>query len=491
MECQIFPMETLAHVDTLCLDKTGTITDGNMKVHDKIQLSEFDEIKMNCLIQNYIAASEDTNATFQALLHVFSKKKTYQEIAKVSFSSVRKWGSISFKDQGTILIGAPERMLGEIPEELKIEMEQGKRVVVIGYYDKAWENTNALPQNIKPLYGVILEDGIRKNARKTLKFFKEQGVDVKIISGDHVKTVSMIAKKAGLDHWDKAIDLSELQTEPDYNQLVKQYSVFARVTPKQKQNLVKALKQQGHQVAMTGDGVNDLLALREADCAIAIADGSDASKQISEIVLLDSDFTNLPEVVMEGRKVVHNVTRTAGVFFIKTIYSVLVSMLCLIANVSFPFIPIQITLVDACIEAYPSFLTILESDTRKINGRFLSKVLQNAIPFAIMISVMIAGFSMMKPFPQAQNQTLMYFLLILISMTAVIRSCIPMNPLRVFLCITMIFGTFLGLFLLPQLFQISIVTGSMIKTAIILFIICEIFIFIMIKAMRIWKKQVR
>lgn len=487
----IYALETLAHVDTLCLDKTGTITDGNMKVYDKIQLSEFDETKMNGLIQNYIAVSDDTNATFQALLDVFPQKKIYQEIAKVSFSSVRKWGSVSFKDQGTILIGAPERILDQIPEELRIEMEQGRRVVVIGYYDKVWEYNNALPQNIKPLYGIILEDSIRKNARKTLKFFKEQGVDVKIISGDHIKTVSMIAKKAGLDHWDKAIDLSEIQTEPDYEEIVKQYSVFARVTPKQKQNLVKALKQQGHQVAMTGDGVNDLLALREADCAIAIADGSDASKQISEIVLLDSDFTNLPEVVMEGRKVVHNVTRTAGVFFIKTIYSVLVSMLCLIANVSFPFIPIQITLVDACIEAYPSFLTILESDTRKINGRFLSKVLCNAVPFAIMISVMIAGLSMMKPFPQAQNQTLMYFLLILISMTAVIRSCIPMNLLRAFLCITMVFGTFFGLAILPHLFQISIVTIHMIKTAFVLFIICEIFIFIMIKAMKIWKKQVR
>lgn len=487
----IYALETLAHVDTLCLDKTGTITDGNMKVYDKIQLSEFDEAKMNCLIQNYIAVSDDTNATFQALLHVFSKKKTYQEIAKVSFSSVRKWGSVSFKDQGTILVGAPERILSEIPEELKLEMEHGRRVVVIGYYDKAWENNNALPQNIKPLYGMILEDNIRKNAKTTLKFFKEQGVNVKIISGDHVKTVSMIAKKAGLDHWEKAIDLSKLQTEPDYEELVNQYNVFARVTPKQKQNLVKALKQQGHQVAMTGDGVNDLLALREADCAIAIADGSDASKQISEIVLLDSDFTNLPQVVMEGRKVVHNVTRTAGVFFIKTIYSVIVSMLCLIANVSFPFIPIQITLVDACIEAYPSFLTILESDTRKINGRFLSKVLQNAIPFAIMISVMIASISMMKPFPQAQNQTLMYLLLILISMTAVIRSCMPMNPLRIFLCITMVFGTFFGLFLFPQLFQISIVTRSMIKTVFLVFVICEILIFIMIKAMKIWKKQVR
>lgn len=184
-----------------------------------------------------------------------------------------------------------------------------------------------------------------------------------MISGDHITTVSQIARRAGLEEWEKAIDLSVLPGEVDYDRICEEYAVFARVTPKQKQELVKALKRQGHQVAMTGDGVNDLLALREADCSIAVADGSDASRQISQIVLLNSDFTNLPQVVMEGRKVIHNVTRTAQVFFIKTIYSVLVSLFCLITNQSFPFIPIQITLVDACIEAYPSFLTISAADS--------------------------------------------------------------------------------------------------------------------------------
>lgn len=476
----IYSLETLAHVDTLCLDKTGTITDGKMKVYDKIKLSDFDQTKIEKLIQSYMASSDDTNATFEALGQIFKKKSNYQEVAKIAFSSARKWGSISFKDQGTIVIGAPDKVLDIIPESLKSEMEHGKRVVVIGYYDQIWEDVNCLPHNIKPLYGVILEDNIRKNAKKTLKFFKEQGVDVKIISGDHVKTVSTIAKKAGLDQWEKAVDMSLFEKEPNYKKLVNKYSVFARVTPKQKQELVKALKRQGHQVAMTGDGVNDLLALREADCAIAIADGSDASKQISEVVLLDSDFTNLPQVVMEGRKVVHNVTRTAGVFFIKTIYSVLVSLFCMIANVSFPFIPIQITLVDACIEAYPSFLTILESDTSKIKGSFLKQVLQNAAPFALVISMMLAGFSIKQPFAIMQNHTVMYLLLIMISMTAVIRSCIPMNPLRAFLCITMVVGTFFGLFILPNLFQVTMVTVAMGKMIGITLIICEILIAILL-----------
>lgn len=488
----IYSLETLAHVDTICLDKTGTITDGKMKVYDKIPLSDFTKDEMEPLVESYMAVCDDTNATFQALETIFPKKKRYQETAKISFSSARKWGSVSFENMGTIFVGAPDKLLEEeIPDLLKMEMEAGRRVIVIGYYNKIWENINALPQNIKPLYGVILEDNIRKNAKKTLKFFKQEGVDVKIISGDHAKTVSMIAKKAGLDHWERVVDMSAFEKEPDYEELISKYNVFARVTPKQKQELVKALKRQGHKVAMTGDGVNDLLALREADCAIAIADGSDASKQISEVVLLDSDFTNLPQVVMEGRKVVHNVTRTAGVFFIKTIYSVIVSLFCLIANVSFPFIPIQITLVDACIEAYPSFLTILESDTRKIQGTFLQQVLRNAAPFAVVISGVIAAFSLAGPFSAPENQTVMYFLLILISMTAVIRSCIPMNLLRAFLCITMVFGTFFAIMILPDLLQITMLTKAMVKYVGIGLIISEVILFVILKCMKLWKSESR
>ena len=208
----------------------------------------------------------------------------------------------------------------KLPGELEQRLEEGCRVIIVGYVPMQWEDEAALPEEIQPLYGVVLEDTIRENTRETLEFFHREGVDVKVISGDHVKTVSMIAKRAGLHRWKDAVDLSTLGEDIDYEQICQQYAVFARVTPGQKKELVCALKRQGHQVAMTGDGVNDLLALREADCSIAVADGSDASRQIAQVVLLDSDFTNLPQVVMEGRKVVNNVTRTASVFFIKTIY---------------------------------------------------------------------------------------------------------------------------------------------------------------------------
>ncbi len=457
----IYSLETLAHVDTLCLDKTGTITDGNLKVRSVIPLGEFSRERADALVQAYMAACDDNNATFQALRKEFPEKESHHPACKIPFSSKRKWGSVSFREGGTVFVGAPERLLGELPGDLIQEMENGHRLVVIGYLKEKWENDEELPGEIMPLYAVVLEDTIRPDADEALKFFREEGVDVKIISGDHVTTVSRIAKRAGLQRWEDAIDLSAAGEDVDYDEICRKYAVFARVTPRQKQELVKALKRQGHQVAMTGDGVNDLLALREADCSIAVADGSDASRQISQVVLLDSDFTNLPQVVMEGRKVINNVTRTAQVFFIKTIYSVLVSFFCLFTNQAFPFIPIQITLIDACIEAYPSFFTIFESDTRRIRGKFLPTALSHAAPFALTVAVMIAVFSIWAPFPVSENQTVMYMLLIMISMAAVIRSCWPFNPLRAFLCVTMVGGTFLALKILPSLFEVSPVSSAM------------------------------
>lgn len=457
----IYSLETLAHVDVLCLDKTGTITDGKLEVRSVLPMSKLGKDQAEALVQSYLAASDDNNATFQALKRAFSEREVYRPVCKIPFSSKRKWGCISFEGQGSVFVGAPERLLRETSKSLERELEQGRRAVVIGYCEEAWEQEDRLPEKIHPLYSVILEDTIRDHAKETLEFFRKEGVDVKVISGDHVKTVSMIAKKAGLIRWRDAIDMSTLGEQIDFDEICEKYAVFARVTPKQKQELVLALKRKGHQVAMTGDGVNDLLALREADCSIAIADGSDASRQIAQVVLLDSDFTNLPQVVMEGRKVIHNVTRTAGVFFIKTLYSVLVSILCLVMNQPFPFIPIQITLIDACIEAYPSFLTILESDTRRITGSFLKQAFKAAFPFGITVTVMITVISLLAPFSQEQRQTVMYLLLISISMCAVIKSCIPFNFLRAFICITMVLGTFTALLILPALFEVSRVTEAM------------------------------
>lgn len=472
----IYALETLAHADVLCLDKTGTITDGRLRVCRAEPMTEgstknesFWENQADWLIKSYLAASDDNNATFQALKAWFGEELLLEPFCKISFSSKRKWGSVSFSTAGTVFVGAPEKLLGEdpgeltekLPEEFEQKMKAGYRVIVIGYYGDVWTDSQSLPQSIRPLYSVVLEDTIRPNAASTLEFFRKEGVQVKILSGDHGATVSAIARKAGLADWDKAADMSAFGEKADYDRLVREYSVFARVTPGQKQELVKALKRQGHQVAMTGDGVNDLLALREADCSIAVADGSDASRQIAQVVLLDSDFTNLPQVVMEGRRVVNNVTRTAQVFFIKTIYSVLAAFFCLFANVPFPFIPIQITLIDAFVEAWPSFVTVLEADTRRIKGRFLYTALSHAAPFGITAAVMIGAVSLAAPFSPEERGTVMYLLLILISMGAAVKSCLPFNPLRCFICATMVLGTFGALALLPSLFGIVPVTAAM------------------------------
>ena len=302
----IYSLETLAHIDTLCLDKTGTITDGRLRVcrlYDNMETGlPISENKADALIQSYMAASDDNNATFQAPKQRFAPLEIYRSVSKIPFSSKRKWGCVSFENEGSIFIGAPEKLFPRLPEKLEQELEKGRRAVVIGYFEGHWENTQELPEKLRLLYSVILEDNIRQGAAKTLEFFHSEGVDVKIISGDHLKTVSMIAKQAGLRRWMDAVDLSRQGEEPDYDELTEKYAVFARVTPAQKKELVLALKRRGHQVAMTGDGVNDLLALKEADCSIAVADGSDASRQLSQLVLLDSDLRIFPRWLWKAEK---------------------------------------------------------------------------------------------------------------------------------------------------------------------------------------------
>lgn len=456
----IYSLETLAHVDILCLDKTGTITDGKMTVREIFPFTDLSHKKLSPLMQSYLAASDDNNVTFQALQEQFGTNPVYQPVCKIPFSSLRKWGSVSFSF-GTVFVGAAEKISDGLPKFVERQIEKGYRAVIIGFYSGTWQNETALPDKIEPLCAVILSDNIRKNTAQTLEYFSKEGVEVKVISGDHVKTVSIIAQKAGLKAWENAVDLSVFGEDADYENICQQYTVFARVSPKQKQLLVRAMRQRGHRVAMTGDGVNDLLALREADCSIAMAAGSDAARQISQLVLLDSDFANLPHVVLEGRKAIHNVTRTAGVFFIKTIYSLLLSVFCLLLNMPFPFIPIQIMLVDLFVEAYPSFLTIFESDTKKLHGSFLKTTLANAVPFSLAITAGMIFISLTVPFETHQTQTVMYLLLMCVSMLSVIKSCVPFTKLRIFICVTMILGAFGALKLLPGLFEISMPTADM------------------------------
>lgn len=456
----LYSLETLANVDTLCLDKTGTITTGDLAVETMFPLCEETETDMD-YIRSFLHYSDDNNATYQALCKQISPRAVYEPQARIPFSSLRKWSSAYFEGYGSLIMGAPEKLLENLDASFSALMEEGKRIVVLGKCSDPVRKDAPLP-SIHPLYAVVFTDTIRPHVEKTLQYFREENVEIKIISGDHITAVSAIARQAGLHSWNACLDMSGIGDDPlMIDQLAEQYSVFGRVTPLQKKLLVQALQKKGHAVAMSGDGVNDMLALKEADCSIAIAQGSDAVKQMSQIVLLDSDFSALPMILKEGRRVVNNATRVAGVFFIKTIYSILLSILCILMNLPFPFIPIQITLIDLAIEAFPSFLTMLEPDHRRVGGDFLTTVLCNALPNAIAIvfsflaiEFMSDGFSIRYD----EAVTMMYLCVTVISMLAVYHSSRPLNRLRALICFCMTVGFILAILLFHELLHITLLS---------------------------------
>ena len=457
----LYSVETLAHVDTLCLDKTGTITEGKMKVievenyHQEILPDTFENI-----MSTYVNEADDSNSTFMALKNYFQGESKYEKISDVSFSSERKWSSVTFKDLGTIVVGAPERLILkadiDLPKIVVDAQEDGKRALCIGYTKESIQ-AEELP-DLTIIAAVILADPLRKNAKEMLGYFKDQEVDIKIISGDNPITVSTIAKRAGLEDYESYIDLSTLGSDAEIVDIVDKYSIFARVLPHQKSIIVKALQAKGHQVAMTGDGVNDVIALREADLSLTLPEANDAAKQVSQIVLLNPDFSVLQDVLMEGRRVVNNLTSVARIFFIKTIYSILLSLFCIITNTAFPFIPIQITLIDLVIEAYTSFFISFEPNSKPVRGVFLHTVLRNAAPFAIVIMLNIIFLTFLAPvlnIAQGQLVTIMYLLIGFVSILAVLEVCIPFNKLHAFLFSTTFVGFFVAVYLFRNLLQIT------------------------------------
>lgn len=462
----LYSVETLAHIDTLCLDKTGTITEGKMKVVD---VEKYNESVLPDTFENimcsYVKETDDSNNTFMALKNYFEGEGKYEKISDISFSSERKWSSVTFKDLGTIVVGAPERLVAKaemsLPKSIVEAQQDGKRALCVAY-TKEPVNFEELPK-LTIIASIILADPLRKNTKEMLGYFKTQSVDIKIISGDNPVTVSTIAKRAGLEDYESYIDLSTLESDAEIVDIVDKYSIFARVLPEQKSIIVKALQANGHQVAMTGDGVNDVIALRESDLSITLPEANDAAKQVSQIVLLNQDFSVLKDVLMEGRRVVNNLTNVARIFFIKTIYSMLVSIFCILTNTAFPFIPIQITLIDLAIEAYTSFFISFEPNSKPVVGTFLKTVLRNAAPFAIVITLNIIFLTFLAPvlgIAQAQLITIMYLLIGFVSILAVLEVCIPFNKLHVFLFSTTFVGFFVAVYLFRNLLQISNISAS-------------------------------
>lgn len=454
----LYSLENLAHVDVICLDKTGTLTEGKMKVESVYMADNKYEAEFKKLIGAFLGASTDNNATFQAMKAFFPTNDDIEIVSDVPFSSERKWSGVTFSDGRSFVLGAPEKLCASaLPPEIENELRDGKRVLAAGLADEI-RDKRIDPEKFRLLAAIVITDPIRENAVKAVSYFRNEDVDVKVISGDNPLTVSAVARKAGIRNADKYIDMSMISDE-DIPQVAREYTVFGRVRPEQKRTIVSTMQAEGHNVAMTGDGVNDLLAMKQADCSIAVGQGTDAARQTAQIVLLDSDFSKLRDVLSEGRRVVNNITKSAGVFFIKTIYSILITMLCIIFNCPFPFIPIQITLIDAIIEGYPAFIMSFEPNDVKVRGRFLNTALRTAAPNAIAVTlsfcVMYPASNILNIAPE-QTTLIMYLIVGITGIIGVIKACMPFNKLRAFLAATTAAGFFAALILFRSLLKLPV-----------------------------------
>ena len=446
----LYCVETLARVDVLCLDKTGTITEGSMEVNGVEPREGLSEEEFKAVLKDTVAATGDENATALALANYLSgipSSRTAENA--VPFSSARKWSGARF-DGVSYALGAVEFTLGHgeggIFDTAAAHAEEGHRVLAL-VSSKGDFIDQKLPDNVTFEGFVYLTDKIRAEAPDTLRFFREQGVDVKIISGDNPSTVRAVAKRAGLEKCDDIIDMSTLSTEEEVWEAAEKYTVFGRVLPDQKLTLVKALKAAGHTVAMTGDGVNDVLALKEADCSVAMASGSDAAKNVSSLVLLDSNFASMPHIVAEGRRSINNLERSAALYIMKTVYNVLLALLFMIVNEPLPFEPRNLTLIGGVTIGMPSIVLALEPNNELVRGRFLTKVLCYAVPGGVIVllgaaAVMVADRCFIDVSPD-QIRTMYCIVTTFVGMIYLFRVALPPTWIHIVLCIVMA-GIYVG-----------------------------------------------
>lgn len=387
---ELFCIETLARVDTLCLDKTGTITEGHLCVQGEESVKE--DVDLEQLMGRMVAALGDENETFQALRQHYKRNQSTNTKLVLPFSSERKFSGVVFEGEGTYLMGAYQFIFPQadpaVLEKIAEYASQGLRVLTVAHSPNEMTDYT-LAEDFEIVGFVFMTDVVRKNAPDILGYFEEQGVDLKVISGDDPVTVAAIAERAGLKDADKYIDATTIHTDEEMEDAILKYSVFGRVTPKQKQQMVRLLKQNGRTVAMTGDGVNDVLALKDADVSIAMASGSEAAKNTANLVLLNSDFASLPHIVNEGRRVINNIKAAASMFLIKTGFSVLTALLTIIVGQNYPFQPIQLSVINGCAVAIPTMLLQLEPSFQKVNKHFFREVLRMSMPAAITITAMI------------------------------------------------------------------------------------------------------
>lgn len=464
---EMYSVETLARVDVLCLDKTGTITQGKMTVDKLLPLANrYSLDTIQHILAAYIQTSEDNNSTAQAIRNAYGQlQHSYTASHLIPFSSDRKWGAMMIEGVGQVFLGAPEMLLTENPPAVHEAQTRGSRVLILALSQTNLHSTKGeLPQDIEPLALLEIADPIREDAAETLAYLRSQEVTLKIISGDNPVTVSHIAKEAGFTDYASYIDCSKVSDE----ELVAQAeatAIFGRVSPHQKKLLIQTFKAQGHTTAMTGDGVNDILALREADCSIVMAEGDPATRQIANLVLLESEFRDIPEILFEGRRVVNNIAHIAPIFLIKTIYSFLLGLIC-IASIAlgkaeyllvFPFIQVQMTLIGQFVEGFPPFVLSFERNIRPVEKHFLRKSLLLALPNALMVVISVLAFHLMQVYgglTSSDMQTLSYYILGSTGVLAVIRACLPLTKVRFALIVYSVFGFFIGSHFLHHLVEI-------------------------------------
>lgn len=469
-------IETLARVDVLCVDKTGTITEPDMKLKEIFLCKNsgadgtqtaltLDELKS--LILDYANASVDNNATMLALKAYAADTLTNNTsalhrtaVSQQAFSSSLKYGSVTFSD-GTYLLGAPEFIMHEdfarIEEEIIPYADKGDRVLLFARYDG--ENVeNGINGSVTPLGFVALANPIRENAVKTFEYFKSQGVSIKVISGDNPRTVSRIAIQAGIESAESFVDAATLDTEDKIADAVNKYTVFGRVTPKQKKQLVKALQAKGHTVAMTGDGVNDILAMKDADCSVAMASGSEAAAQAAQVVLLDSDFAHMPDVVYEGRRVVNNIQRSASLFLVKNIFSLLLSLFSVILMVTYPLEPAQVSLISMFTIGVPGFLLALEQNKDRIKGHFITNVMLKALPGGLTDVIAVGALVVCGEvfcISDASIGTIATLVLSVVGFMILFKISEPLNGMKYAVIIGNIAGLVFSGFFLKKLFALT------------------------------------
>lgn len=472
---EMFSIETLSRVDVLCLDKTGTLTKGKMKVQEVVDLANPLSLDMQKVMSSFVGQSVDNNATYQTLKQYFQDEICYEVKNRVPFSSARKWSAQELEGIGTIIVGAPEFIVPQyqLLQYIQEAQNSGARVLMVAHHAD-FQTFQEHLHEATPLALIIILDPLRDDAKETLAFFQENDVDIKVISGDNPTTVSSLAKQAGVKDAHHYIDASTLTTDEELENAIMNYNVIGRATPKQKHQMILTLQKHKQKVAMTGDGVNDVLALKDADVSIAMGSGSDAAKQISQFVVINGELSTMVDVVKEGRLDINNVTRSASMYYLKTIYTILIAISTVLLNMPYPFIPFQMTLLDNFIEGFPSFMILFEKNIDKQKESIGRHAMRYSLPNALVIVLSVIALKLLAPILSLELHevfTILYFSTSLISIHMIYRIYSPINWYRTFVLIIDIIGFCMATYIFWDWLQLAPLTMQLFQYILIIIVI--------------------